>query len=537
MALPQDILDDAEHRKAAIAALITQEEPELPEQSASMPVDAVGPEPSIVEPPTVRQNRPLPQGINDLEGESDPRERDYVNARTSREAFKFLPESAQPRQQERGGFDWARALTALGKGDVGALDANRRYAQEGPQRELAMQAERDKQNDARMRSQQARDLLDSSSAASKQEQASMSEYLQGLARAPGMPATLVDQINTAANSVWDKSASQLGKLRSSYDSLFGNTFKAIGEQNRSASRDQNEEYRARMLAANEAQARNSGAQGWARINQDESQFQRELERKKAADEARAKAARLRLQTKAVDKKAVEELQTIDAMDGMLGEAEQNLSKAYTGPLAGAAVKAADAVEAVTGIKKPDALKATQSLQANIEQAISDLRKARFGSSLTSGERAAMLEWKPGVQLSEESNRNLIAALRKYMGYRSQQRLQQVYKETGMPIYMPPDRHLSLEDAKILKAEYEGIDKYDDETAAGTVDRVNEVLRKYGGYVSGSYKPPQGRQGTEATPTQGPALRAPPGAKAGDRKRNPKDGKIYIVQPDGTMKPE
>jgi len=36
---------------------------------------------------------------------------------------------------------------------------------------------------------------------------------------------------------------------------------------------------------------------------------------------------------------------------------------------------------------------------------------------------------------------------------------------------------------------------------------------------------------------GKSLKAPPGAKPGQRKRNPQDGKIYVVQPDLTMKPE
>lgn len=473
--------------------------------------------------------------------------RRYADAATTQAGYRELPASAQPQQVAREqGFDWGRALTAFGGGDVGSYDSRKRYQQEAPMRDARFaneQADAQFQQQERVRiAREAQEGRDPTSPYSRDAQKEFAALSNGRANAvgsdrPDMQAFFAKQAENASQM----SAVQIARAKITQDQLYGDMFKAIDSSARNQLAQVTMDLRERGVVAQEAMVpvniadkQNDNAVRWAQLNQNDSHFQDELARKKAADEARAKAMRLRLQSKSVDKKAVEELQNIDGMEGMLNEAEAAIPKAYTGPGAGMAVKAADAVSAVTGgtVPMPDSLKATQTLQSNIENAIADMRKGRFGSSLTTGEQKSMSEWKPGTHLSEESNRNLISAMRKYMGYRAQQRVQQVFKETGMPLYIPPDKHLSLDDARKLKALYEGIDKYDDEAVAAVEGEANKILQPYGG---GTTRPGSRAPAPQAQPSS--ALKAPPGATPGKRLRNPQDGKIYVVQPDGTMKPE
>lgn len=479
----------------------------------------------------------------------------YVNAPTTTDAYQQLPASAMPQQAPRqprdsGGFDWGRALTAFGGGDVGAYDTRKNRQADAPFREveqklqleqgaLKNQGMRDDQNDAGQARKSKYALVDSSSPESMQMQEQLSRTWNQTAQM--VPAQFADEFKNAAAATKGKSAAQLMQQKSALDQLLGNVFKFQHENASQEKAVADENYKAAMLNATTDNQRDGRNVQYAQMAQSDDHFNKELDRKALADAARAKAGKLRIQSKSVDKKAISELQDIDAMETQLQDVERELPKAMTGP-------GTDAALAVEGVAKSsigkalggealfdalapkgtsEALAASRTVQSQTEQAIAEMKLKRHGASFTASESAIVDKWRPGTKLNPEQNALLLSALRKYMATRGQQRVQQVYKETGMPIYIPPDKHLSLDDARKLKALYEGIDKYDDETAAGIESQVNEILAPYGGRT---------RMGSAEAPradTQG-ARKAPEGSKPGQRFKT-KSGKRFEVQSDMTLR--
>lgn len=421
-------------------------------------------------------------------------------------------------------WDWRRAMVAAGKGDVGAYDRNKAaHAAEFEQKRML------------------RAMLDPMSPESKREQENYKALVQGLAQAPGVPEQFRAYLKgemTNADALPGLKAKASGER---LQKVFASVLKGSEVETRQRRADQQQEYQNLMLQAtqgNQQAMRELQRQG---LWQNDRHFNIEQERKRAADAARAKANRIRLQMKRIDPKAQEELQALNSMDRDLKEVEALLPGAYTGPGAATAVGAADAVEAVTGaaekmtglpvtVKKPESLASTQKIQSLVENAIADVRKQRFGSSLTAGESKALNEWKPGVQLSEESNRNLIAALRKHASFRAQGKVRQLFQNIGMPIHLPKDTYLPLDAQIELKNEFDAMNQYDDESLAESEDVVNDILRPYGGYVG------HGGGGTTARaprPTAAPA--AAPTPAAAKPKTVIQNGHTYTLQPDGTYK--
>ena len=403
-------------------------------------------------------------------------------------------------------WDWRRATVAASHGDVGQYDKNKAAANAEWEQKRVLRA-----------------MLDPMSPESKREQENYKALVTGLSQAPGVPEqfrTYLKNELTNADTLPGMKAWQSGDR---LQKVFASVLKGSEIETRQRRADQQQEYQNLMLEATRGNQQAMRRLQELGLQQNDRHFNIEQERKRAADEARAKANRIRLQMKRIDPKAQEELQALTSMDQDLKEAEQLLPGAYTGPGAAALVKGADTVEAVTGavekatglpttINKPDALKNTQRIQSLVENAVADVRKFRFGSSLTAGETKALNEWKPGVQMSEESNRNLISALRKHASFRAQGKVRQLFQNIGMPIHLPKDVYLPLDAQIELKNEFDAMNQYDDESLAESENVVNEILRPYGGYVGHG-----GGSQTARTPrqpsTQAPAA-APTPAKTG-----------------------
>jgi len=92
------------------------------------------------------------------------------------------PADPAPREPDRS-FDWGRALTAFGGGDVGAYDARKRYQDEAPIRQMQYREMQEEQADKQRQRQLAQQMLDPNSPTSKAEQASFADYMNGLANA------------------------------------------------------------------------------------------------------------------------------------------------------------------------------------------------------------------------------------------------------------------------------------------------------------------------------------------------------------------
>ncbi len=397
-------------------------------------------------------------------------------------------EGVQAQQDAGKGFDWARAFFAAGKGDLGAFDAERARRRGEPMEQALKQ---EQLNDYSLRKQAARDAIDPGSNASLMAQKDYAELMNGRAnqlRQMGW-GDAAKEFEERAKMAPTMNAVQISNAMK--NPRMAEVLRAIDSQSRNALAEAQLGVHKSQVGATIA---NMGADN--ALQQKEFEYRQQ---KDAADRAaRVSAGRLRLQTKNVDKKAIEELQNIGAMEQQFQDVEQAIPKAMTGPGTGLALTAegianssvgkalgADKVfDAVTPEGTKEALSATRTVNSGIEQAIAEMKLKRHGASFTASEQKVVDKWAPNIQLGPEDNALLLSALRKYMAARGQQRVQQVYKDTGLPIYLPPEARLPLEVVKQLKAEYEGIDKYDDATAAETVDRVNAILKPYGGRVSG-----------------------------------------------------
>lgn len=155
-------------------------------------------------------------------------------------------------------FDFRRALLSFAGGDVGAYDQrqqqwqNRGFNQAN--QDLTLQGKRGELEDANLQRQNARALVDPTSPQSKQAQQMFADYATGLSNAPGMPAQLSEQLKTAASNAWNMTASQIAQAKDYYDRLFGNTLKAVGEQNRANLSGENMDLRREGVAAQKATA-------------------------------------------------------------------------------------------------------------------------------------------------------------------------------------------------------------------------------------------------------------------------------------------
>lgn len=445
---------------------------------------------AVIGPFAPGEEEPLPQASAPL-ASADPnfRPQPTVTA-VPRQPLPMPTQSIAPPTQDKGGFNWQRAIAGFtgGQGGIESFDRSQIARENAPlqratqqmQQQLAAGELHDKQADRALKSQELRDAMDPNSDLSK---ASSAEYAAlNNARADLLAESnpkLAEHFRQAAQRASTMSRLQIGNTEKANSEIMGNFMKMIDMQARQALASQGNELRERGVNAQEMMAYNTIGD-----RREDNQLQRDrldFDRNKA--EQAAKGRTLKAQIKSIDKKAVDELQGIDTVEGMFGEAEKAMPDAYTGPLASAAVKVADGVEALTGIKKPKALQATQTVASNLENAVADMRKNRSGTSFTAGEQKAMDEWKPGVGMSAESNTALMSALRKYTNTRKQVRLQQVFKEGGIPIYLPPNTRMSDDDLKQLRAEFDGVNVYDDEAAGSTVDRINAITSKYGGSVN------------------------------------------------------
>lgn len=164
-----------------------------------------------------------------------------------------------PRKSSDGlGFDWARALTAFGGGDVGAYDANRRWQAGQGERDLDMQIKRQgmlaKQQDMQEAQRSKRALVDPASPESQEARSMFNDYAIGISNADGIPQKLADQLRAAAQSSGDMSAAQIFKLKANYDSILPNIIK-FGESGRKSAHDvEMAELRRDSIAASQANA-------------------------------------------------------------------------------------------------------------------------------------------------------------------------------------------------------------------------------------------------------------------------------------------
>ncbi len=226
MPLPADILDDIDEEREAIRAALGDAPP--------IPGD-IGPVPSIANnPPSgpIVSRRPLaatPGG-----------QQRFVDAPTTEEAYRELPQSAAPRQvpteivpSQGRPFDWGRALTSFSGGDVGAYDARQRYRESAPQRQAEFE-------DAQFQRQQARALIDPTSQQSRDAQQNFASFVQGAADNPAFSRfpKIQEMLKQQAAGAWNKSAAQVASVEKAIPSYLGDLLKGVGEDNRAALSDE-----------------------------------------------------------------------------------------------------------------------------------------------------------------------------------------------------------------------------------------------------------------------------------------------------------
>lgn len=156
-----------------------------------------------------------------------------------------------------GGFDWARALYALGRGNLSEFDAQRNHDQARGDAQAA-------QFEAKQIAKEGMDPQSPMSRARQQEYASTMAARAKIAEESGM-GQLAKMFAEQAQMAPTMSATQIERASQNYGGLMK---ESIGAMDAMAKRDAipyNREMKEREIAARELQAKNTGAQGWARI--------------------------------------------------------------------------------------------------------------------------------------------------------------------------------------------------------------------------------------------------------------------------------
>lgn len=209
-----------------------------------------------------------------LSAQMDPSAQSDVTARVRRESM-----------DTGGGFDWARGLFAAGGGNLSAFDADRERQERAPyERAAALQENFDREATRQM----ARQAMDPLSQVSKQKQA---EYANEMDMRAAMHAQagqneLAQRYADEAKRANTMSASQIASSAKMFGGLFADSVKMSEVAAKREAMPYNMAMKEREVAARELQARNTGAQGWARIQGDEQE--RELRRNERADAVAAK---------------------------------------------------------------------------------------------------------------------------------------------------------------------------------------------------------------------------------------------------------
>ncbi len=188
------------------------------------------------------------------------------------------PMAGQPARGESG-FDWGRALVALGSGDLGAYDAQKRYNSEAPERaRLAAEAQGMRAEDLAAKKQKrqlAEDAINPASAISREAQKryadTMKAYAESMGATPeyaGLSKHFASQIDAAPKM----SASQIDRALGGYEKVLGGTTKMMSAKAQSDLAAQGMGIKERTAAATEKLAgstiddrKNDNALGWARF--------------------------------------------------------------------------------------------------------------------------------------------------------------------------------------------------------------------------------------------------------------------------------
>jgi hypothetical protein len=193
----------------------------------------------------------------------------------------------QEAQEDEGGFDWARAFFAGGKGDLGAFDAEQARRRAAPGIRAAALQEQFDREEARQLARAAMDPMSQQSKAKQAEYANEMTARAQMMAASGMndlAATFAEEAKRASSM----SASQID--RSQFGKVFGDALKFSDIQAKREALPAKLAMDERKVAAAELQARNTGAQGWARIQEAKQEHELKREDQKIAREEKKAAA-------------------------------------------------------------------------------------------------------------------------------------------------------------------------------------------------------------------------------------------------------
>lgn len=402
-------------------------------------------------------------------------------------------------------FDWGRALTAFGGGDVGALDAERKRRQEYPLQEqmnkekisalqastasenektLALRASteaekekiasiRNSNEDAKRSSAQAESWIDPTSSESRNEQNRYARDMNALASTPGIPKSFSDYLKSASAQSADKSGAQLARERSSIDNIIGHIF--AGQKSASS--------------AAETAARISGGY-FDKSYRNNPQLKLSHDQNKLVGEMANDMA----QEKSMDQLGPE----LDALQ------QRDKGKWYkpdiSGPVSGKIQSLMSMFESTSDPER-------NKFAANLQRLFSVERKTFAGVSVTPQEMQNLAPMIPDLSKdSEQTIKDKLSSSREWLKNRRQTQLSRLqFDMHGHPI-----------DASALVS---ALSSGTNIPAAVSADPVVERTRQM------SVEKPKGISSGKAQP----------GTKPGTIFKSPSTGRTFVVQPDMTLK--
>lgn len=479
--LPPDVLDDIDEERAAIQSLTndTEEVPSLASGGSA-----------------IRSRGPLPQDVN--ASSADERRAMLLDSSGDIEQpqapYEVPTLVDRPDQSGEMPIDFRRGLLSFAGGDVAAYDRrkadweNRGFNRENQdlqlqERRLGIQGKQGDLEDAALQRQNARALIDPTSPHSRQAQQLFQRYLSTLAQAPGvMDSALGKELVSAAQNVPNMSAAQISQAREAYDKLFGNTLKAVDTQADAALAAENMDLRRRSTDAQERQAAASMGLSWA-------EYEERKRHNQAMEGAKNKPAVPPQKTISDFNKRGVALKEIQRIKELMNSGKVR----YTG-------KGANALSSLFSVLPGQAdlrNKEERELVSLVKRLRAPERNKIYGAALSAYDIADSNQFMADIEQNPDTLLTNLDTL---------------------------ESALSDEQAATR-------DTYP--ALTGNDDQIPESSGDAGSFSGAQPKP---RVPQTAKPALKP-LKAPAGAPVGKRLKNPQDGRIYVVQPDGTMKLE
>jgi hypothetical protein len=407
--LPRDEMDA--ERSALLAALSElQGQPAIPPGSLE-DVEQDAP-PSIVPKATAPTRGPLPQSA----GSSSAADRQAMLLDTSGGVDYPQEEPAQPQpapyevpriaerpdQSDEMPMDFRRGLLSFAGGDVGAYDRrkaawdNRDFTRQDQEldletKRLGITGKRGEFEDKQAQRLQARALLDPNSPQSREAQQMFRADAERYASL-GIGG-IADQARQAAAGIEGKSAAQIAKLKTSFDTYFGNLIKA-SEFGRKAEHDDVETQRKIEHDKLTAELRREGieaskANAMAMRMLAGARFQETKEENKRRQDDR-ETNRSEKEAEAYGK----DIAPLNEAEILAGQAEEMKKKANTG-------KVANFIQ--EKIRKPLGFPDKELLDLEAQQGLVNaaIRKAEAGLSLTASERELLRQTTPEQDMDDE----------------------------------------------------------------------------------------------------------------------------------------